>query len=151
MADRPPLQMLISRFAASKYSWLSTVRPDGRCHSTPMWHVWHRGHIYLVTSPTAVKTINIRANPSVVITDPDPKDAIIIEGTAAEVETMDEALRPLFLDKYDWDFATDRDYNTIIEITATKLMAWGGEQGAADTWRWSGDEVLSVADPSASS
>ena len=138
----PTLRALVQRFAESQCSWLSTVRPDGRVHSTPIWHVWYRGRAYVVTVSSAVKTVNIVRNPSVVITHPDPTDSVIIEGWATPAGAMEQQLQPLFKAKYDWDISTDADYDTIIEITPTKLMAWG-EHGQG---RWAGIEVLQIWD-----
>lgn len=136
----PTLQALIQRFAEAQCSWLNTVRPDGRAHSAPIWHVWYRGRAYVVTLSSAVKTGNILNNPGVVITHPDPIDSIIIEGWATSAGAMEQQLQPLFKAKYDWDISTDSDYDTIIEITPTKLIAWG-KYGQG---RWPGAEVLRV-------
>jgi gamma-glutamylcyclotransferase (GGCT)/AIG2-like uncharacterized protein YtfP len=134
------LHALIRRFAASDCSWLSSVRPDGRAHSTPIWHVWYQGRAYIVTLSGAVKTKNILENPSVVIAHPDPLNPLIIEGWATPAASLEPQLQPLFKAKYDWDISTDPDYDTIIEITPTKLMAWGNHGEG----RWTGSEVLQV-------
>ena len=134
------LQVLVQRFAESQCSWLSTARPDGRVHSAPIWHVWYRGRAYIVTLSSAVKTANILNNPSVVITHPDPINPIIIEGWATPAEPMEQQLQPLFKAKYDWDISTDSDYDIIIEITPTRLLAWG-KRGQG---KWPGTEVLGV-------
>lgn len=134
----PVLQALVQRFAESQCSWLSTVRPDGRAHSSPIWHVWYRGRAYITTLSSAVKRANILKNPSVVITHPDPVDPIIIEGWATPAGAMEQHVQPLFKAKYDWDISTDSDYDAIIEITPTKLIAWG-KYGQG---RWRGIDVL---------
>lgn len=134
------LLALVRRFSESEYCWFSSVRPDGRAHSTPIWHVWHRGRVYVVTAPKAVKIANIQANSGVVVSHPDPLNPIIIEGTAALVQPMQAELRPLFKAKFDWDIAADSEYNTIIEVTPTKLLAWG-QYGEG---RWSGEAVQAV-------
>jgi gamma-glutamylcyclotransferase (GGCT)/AIG2-like uncharacterized protein YtfP len=134
------LRALVQRFAEAECSWLSSVRPGGRAHSAPLWHVWHRGRVYVVTLSTAVKTANILEHPGVVITHPDPVDAIIIEGWATLALGLSPQLQPLFAAKYDWDIDNSLNYDTIIEITPTKLLAWG-KYGQG---RWSGAEVLRV-------
>jgi len=53
---------------------------------------------------------------------------------------MRSQLQPLFQEKYNWDLNTDDEYNTIIEITPTKLIAWG-KHGEG---RWPGVEVMQV-------
>ena len=131
---------LVRRFAQSECSWLSSVRPGGRAHSAPIWHVWYRGRAYLVTLSGAVKTANILENPGVVITHPDPVNPVIIEGWATLAVGMEPQLQPLFANKYNWNIDTDVDYDTIIEITPTKLLAWG-QHGEG---RWPGAAVLRV-------
>ncbi len=145
MSD-PTLQAILTRFAAAECSWLSTVRPDGRAHATPIWHVWQAGRAYLVTTERAVKTANIAANPSVVLTHPDPLQVIIIEGTAGLSRDFPGGLRERFQEKYSWDIGADPDYTVLIEITPTKLMAWGDE-GAGRRTRWSGADVMAVSLP----
>ena len=138
------LQTVVQRFAEADCSWLSTVRPDGRPHSAPIWHVWTNGCAFVVTKDSAVKVNNIRHCTRVVLTHPDPHHAIIIDGLAQIVQGKTSLLRPLFKAKYDWDIATDEEYNTVIEITPVKLLAWG-EEGAGQRKRWTGEEVLASA------
>ncbi len=136
------LRTHVQRFAEVECSWLSTVRPDGRAHSAPLWHVWYRGRVYVVTLSSAVKTANILENPGVVITHPDPVEPIIIEGWAILARGMGSRLQHLFQAKYDWDIDRSQDYDTIIEITPVNLLAWGKSgQG-----RWPGVEVMRVWD-----
>lgn len=131
------LSQLIQRFAEADCSWLSSVRPDGRAHSAPIWHAWYGGRAYVVTRGVAVKVANVRHNPSVVITLPDPMNPLIIEGQAAETGEVRPALRPLFQAKYDWDIENSPEYDVILEITPTKVIAWG-QYGEG---RWSGEEI----------
>lgn len=133
------LQAIIEKFAASECSWLGTVRPSGKPHTAPIWHVWHGGRVYVVAQATAVKTRNIQANPFVTITHPDPMDVIIIEGEARLVAGMTAVLQPHFQQKYDWDIATDETYTAVIEITPTKLMAWNADAGQRQIW--TGEEI----------
>src|SRR6187551_1117307 len=37
--------------AATELSWLTTVRPDGRPHSTPLITVWHDEAVHFCTGP----------------------------------------------------------------------------------------------------
>lgn len=125
---------LTARFSEAECSWMSSVRPSGKVHSAPVWHVWHDGCVYVVTQETAVKVRNIAHNPSVVITHQDPIEPIIIEGTAVLVVGMTEELRPYFQQKYEWDIATDDAYQAIVQITPTKIIAW--QQGGKGLFRW---------------
>jgi nitroimidazol reductase NimA-like FMN-containing flavoprotein (pyridoxamine 5'-phosphate oxidase superfamily) len=85
--------------------WLSTVRPDGRPHTMPLWAVWHGGQIYLSTARTSRKAANLAANPACTIAAEESHEAVIIEGTAA-VEEDHDLLSPVwtaYKAKYDWD------------------------------------------------
>ncbi len=134
------LQALINRFAESDCCWISTVRPAGRVHSSPIWHVWYQGRAYIVTLSTAVKTKNIAKNPSVTITHPDPINPIIIEGWATPTPGLQAQLQPLFQSKFNWDISTDSQYDTIIEITPLKMMAWG-KYGEG---KWLGEAIVQI-------
>jgi nitroimidazol reductase NimA-like FMN-containing flavoprotein (pyridoxamine 5'-phosphate oxidase superfamily) len=43
------------RLAAAELSWISTVRPDGRPHVTPLIAVWHDDAIWFTTGPTSAR------------------------------------------------------------------------------------------------
>ena len=43
--------------------WISTIRPEGRPHVTPLPAVWHDMALYLCTGPQEQKAVNLRANP----------------------------------------------------------------------------------------
>jgi len=48
--------------------WLSTVRPDGRPHVTPLIAVWLDGAIHFCTGPAEQKARNLAANPHCTLT-----------------------------------------------------------------------------------
>ena len=48
--------------------WLSTVRPDGRPHVTPLLGVWLSGALHFCTGPTERKAKNLAQNPRCVLT-----------------------------------------------------------------------------------
>jgi hypothetical protein len=48
--------------------WLSTVRPDGRPHVTPLPAVWHGGAPHFCTGPEERKARNLADNPHCVLT-----------------------------------------------------------------------------------
>ncbi|MBX3014893.1 MAG: gamma-glutamylcyclotransferase [Caldilineaceae bacterium] len=136
----PTLRTLVQRLADEPCAWLSSVRPDGRAHSAPIWHVWYQGRAYVVTPSHTVKAINIGENPSVVLTHPDPVNALILEGWATQANALRAALQPRFLQKYQWDLQSAPDYDLVIAITPTKLRAWG----SYGEGRWQGEAVLQV-------
>jgi hypothetical protein len=100
------------RLAGAEVYWLSTVRPDGRPHVTPLLAVWVDGAMHFTTGPTERKAKNLASNPSCVLTTGtnalgDGLD-LVVEGDAVRV-TDDGSLRRIadaFVAKYgtDWRF-----------------------------------------------
>jgi F420H(2)-dependent biliverdin reductase len=125
----PELARLWQRLAEAEACWFATVRPDGRAHNAPIWHVCHAQEIYVVTQPGSVRARNVAHNPSVSIALPDPKDVLIVEGQARFAPEAGAALRPLFREKYGWDIGHETSYTTILAVTPRKMMAWGGTAG----------------------
>lgn len=131
----PTLSTLLEKFAEADCCWFGSVRPDGRAHLAPIWHVWHDGRAYVVTPSQSVRARNVTHNPSVSLALPDPMNVFIIEGTAAPANQMEAVLQPLFKAKYDWDISTDAEYDLVLAVTPVKLMAWGSH--GEGRWRWS--------------
>ena len=131
------LTNLLDNFASAPACWFSSVRPNGRVHLAPIWHVWHEDAAYVVTQQSTVRARNLRHNASVSLALPDPMNALVIEGWAAEMPSAASVLRPHFQAKYNWDIANDAGYNCIICITPTKLLAWGDH--GEGRWRFDQD------------
>ncbi len=53
---------------AAEVFWLSSVRPDGRPHVTPLLAIWRDGALFFCTGPGERKAANLGANPSCVLT-----------------------------------------------------------------------------------
>ena len=123
--DDPALARLFELFGAADCCWFASTRPDGRAHLAPIWHVVHAGRVYAVTQSSAVRAANISQQPHVSLALPDPMNVLVIEGVARPAPERREELRPLFQAKFNWDIATDADYDTVIEVTPRKVMAWG--------------------------
>ena len=74
---------------AAQVFWLSTVRPDGRPHVTPLLAVWHEDAMYFCTGADERKAKNLEQNPHCILTTGqnalDGLD-VVVEGHAAEVE-----------------------------------------------------------------
>ncbi|MEU0739183.1 pyridoxamine 5'-phosphate oxidase family protein [Streptomyces sp. NPDC006134] len=78
--------------------WLSTVRPDGRPHVTPLPAVWSDGALHFCTGPEERKARNLAHNPQVVLTTGvstwNEGYDVVVEGEAVRV-TDDGRLRLL--------------------------------------------------------
>jgi PPOX class probable F420-dependent enzyme len=94
-----------ARLHRNLMAWLTTVRPDGRPDSVPVWFLMRDDETILVYSqPKKIKLRNISENPSVTlgldVTDIG-RDIIRIDGTAQHVEDVPPADRqPLYVAKY---------------------------------------------------
>lgn len=58
----------VATLSTAELSWISTVRPDGRPHVTPLITVWHDGAVHFCTGPAERKARNLAANDAVVLT-----------------------------------------------------------------------------------
>ena len=57
-----------AELASAEVYWLSTVRPDGRPHVTPLLGIWLEGGFYFCTGPEERKAKNLFANCQCVVT-----------------------------------------------------------------------------------
>jgi hypothetical protein len=78
--------------------WISTVRPDGRPHVTPLLAVWRDGALHICTGPTERKAKNLAENDRCILTTGCNRDDegldIVVEGRARRVDD-DDRLRAL--------------------------------------------------------
>ena len=109
------------RLQNQKNMWVSTVRPDGRPHLTPIWFAVYEEKWYFVTSPQAVKARNLQQNPRVALALEDGSDPLVVEGVARPVAASPEVIR-LFKEKFDWDITTDSQYSAVFEVEVTKRV-----------------------------
>lgn len=100
------------RLVGAELYWLSTVRPGGRPHVTPLIAVWVDGALHFCTGRGERKARNLAHNPHCVLTTGTPTLFegldVMVEGDAVRVRG-DDALRPVadaFERKYgsDWHF-----------------------------------------------
>ncbi len=65
--------------------WISTVRPDGRPHVTPLLAVRQDDTMYFCTGPEERKAKNLRRNPHCILTTGQNGLDVVVEGHAVEV------------------------------------------------------------------
>jgi nitroimidazol reductase NimA-like FMN-containing flavoprotein (pyridoxamine 5'-phosphate oxidase superfamily) len=84
--------------AEAELFWLTTVRPDGRPHVTPLVAVWDGGALYFCTGGTEQKARNLTTNPHVILTTGcnrwDGGLDVVVAGDAVRV-TDEDLLRRL--------------------------------------------------------
>ncbi|MFC8127179.1 pyridoxamine 5'-phosphate oxidase family protein [Streptomyces sp. NPDC057302] len=77
------------RLEDAEVFWITTVRPDGRLHVTPLIAAWHDGALYFSTGPGEQKAKNLAGDAHCVLTTGHNTLSegldIVIEGTAERV------------------------------------------------------------------
>jgi nitroimidazol reductase NimA-like FMN-containing flavoprotein (pyridoxamine 5'-phosphate oxidase superfamily) len=125
---------------AAELFWITTVRRDGRPHTTPLVAVWLDDAIYFCTGPSEQKAVNLTHNPYVVLTtgcnDWEHGTDIVVEGTAVRV-TGDPKLRRLAsawgrkwdgrwrYEVGDGGFEHEHGRALVFEVQPTKVFAFG--------------------------
>ncbi|WP_327255784.1 pyridoxamine 5'-phosphate oxidase family protein [Streptomyces sp. NBC_01244] len=88
-ATATPWAEAVSRLEEAEIFWLTTVRPDGRPHVTPLLAVWTDGALHFTTGERERKRLNLAANPNVVLTTGTNAYAdgcdLVVEGAAVRV------------------------------------------------------------------
>jgi uncharacterized pyridoxamine 5'-phosphate oxidase family protein len=111
-ATPTPWAVAHDRLTEAKVFWLSTVRPDGRPHVTPLIAIWLDGALYFCTGPEERKAKNLAENPHCILTTGcnsyDEGFDIVVEGEARRL-TDEDILRRVaaaYEAKYgsDWHF-----------------------------------------------
>jgi hypothetical protein len=68
---------------------------------------------------------NIHQNPNVVVTLEDGAHPVICEGTARHVSSpLPDLIRAAFMEKYEWDLATETQYHYVVMVTPLKWLIW---------------------------
>ncbi|AZQ34303.1 pyridoxamine 5'-phosphate oxidase family protein [Streptomyces cyaneochromogenes] len=138
--------------AGAELFWISTVRPDGRPHVTPLPAVWSQGALHFCTGPQERKARNLALNPHVVLTTGtntwDKGYDLVVEGEAVRV-TDDGRLRELAAEweaKYGsfWHFEVDNGrfrhgpgHAYVFSVAPGTVFGFGkGEPFSQTRWRF---------------
>jgi Pyridoxamine 5'-phosphate oxidase len=100
-----PWKWAEQRLAKARTYWVSTVRPDQRPHTMPIWGHWMDGKFWFSSGRETRKVRNLATNPNVVITAEVGKDDVVIEGVAQEITAMPQLKQfcAAYNKKYKWD------------------------------------------------
>ena len=146
----PPTSWAAARdvLDAAEIFWISTVRPDGRPHVTPLMAVMLDDELYFCTGPTEQKARNLETNPHVAMTTgassmSDGLD-LVVEGDAVRVTDVPvlSAAAERYRSKYGWTFeARDGSLHSddggeayLFRVDARKGFAFGkGEERFSQT------------------
>ncbi|MEU8180845.1 pyridoxamine 5'-phosphate oxidase family protein [Micromonospora sp. NPDC049047] len=106
VATLKPWSQALACLRSVQKCWLSTVRPDGRPHATPVMPVLVDETPCVASRPSSRKSRNLARNPSCVITASGGDLDLVVNGTARPI-TGETALREVaaaFATKYGWPF-----------------------------------------------
>ncbi len=88
-ATATPWREVERQLAAAEIFWISTVRPDGRPHVTPLIAMWMDDAFFVCSGPTERKVRNLAQNSACVLTTGagaiDSGRDIVVEGFAERV------------------------------------------------------------------
>lgn len=124
---REPTKAVTERLERERNVWMATVRKDGRPHLVPVWFVWHEGAFFIGMTVKSVKAQNLRRSPLVSLSLENGDDAVICEGEVEIVGEFSAEVQQKFQQKYDWNIATDTDYQFLVQVSPVKWLIWGDE------------------------
>lgn len=132
--------------------WISTVRPDGRPHVTPLPAVWQDDTLYFCTGAAEQKGINLARNSNCVLTTGNNvwKSGldVVVEGKAGQVteEALLRRLADAWESKYhgDWHFDVangafhhEAGEALVFEVIPAKILAFAKGEFAQTRFRFS--------------
>lgn len=92
-AQATPWASALAVVGAAEVFWLSTVRPDGRPHVTPLLAAWSLGGLCFTTGDRERKALNLEHNPHCLLTTGTNALTgvdVVIEGVASRVNERSE-------------------------------------------------------------
>ncbi len=136
----------------SEIYWISTVRPDGRPHVTPLIAVWLDDALYFCTGPTEQKARNLETNPRLALTTGCNRIGagldVVVEGEAVRVrdDAKLQRIADTYVSKYgrDWRFtvrngAFEHDAGTALVFEVSPRSVFGfrkGDEFGQTSWRF---------------
>ncbi|HEV2235544.1 MAG TPA: pyridoxamine 5'-phosphate oxidase family protein [Ktedonobacterales bacterium] len=100
----PAQARIDARLRQETAAYFTTVRPDGRPHTVPVWFLWDGATILIFSQPGDVKVRNLRQNPGVTLALDNfgaSSQPVVVEGTAALVDAAAiAAMLPAYTTKY---------------------------------------------------
>ena len=132
-----PWSHAVERLERARYYWLSTTRPNGRPHATPVWGVWVEEALYFDGLPTTQWGRNLAANPAISVHLDNGADVVILEGMVEDLNT-DPALGSRIAGAWDAKYGRltpDPARRGILRLRPSAARAWSSES-LEDGTRW---------------
>jgi nitroimidazol reductase NimA-like FMN-containing flavoprotein (pyridoxamine 5'-phosphate oxidase superfamily) len=133
----------VPRKAAALVTWervcrVATVNAEGVPHVVPVCHIFHEGRIYFGSGKDATKVKNLEANPRATVTVDSYSDewsslrGVMVQGTTRVIgrggrfRTLRARLYRKY-PQYPGEAALGESDSVIVEVTPTRVFAWGLE------------------------
>jgi len=136
---------VVNRLTTAEGYWISTVMPDSRPHTVPVWGILFEGELCLETgSPATVKNRNLKSNRNVVVHLDGVDDAIIVRGVAEQIpedpafrRRLAAAMKAKYGGEYpEYEPEPDRwDLGSAWRIAPESVLAWRA-MPTATRWRF---------------
>lgn len=129
------------RLLTSPEYWLATVRSDGRPHVMPVWAVWMDQALWFSSANGSAKTRNLAADPRCSVATADPKQPVVLEGTATLIAEERDLHRLLDAEnaKYGTDYSIemlDPAHNSAFMIRPVRVVGLDTADFTGSPTRW---------------
>ena len=129
------------RLVSSRNYWISTVWPDGRPHTMPVWGMWHDDAFWFSSSRPSRKSKNLVANPRCVVTTEDALNPVVVEGTARLLIDPRDLATLLALEnaKYQTDYKIESlapDVNSCFRVAPKWVFGLAHDDFTGSPTRW---------------
>jgi PPOX class probable F420-dependent enzyme len=81
------------RLTTSRNYWVTSLWPDGRPHSMPVWGIWDGEAVWFSSGRRSRKARNLAADPRCVVTTEDANEPVVVEGHADVTDDRDAIAR----------------------------------------------------------
>jgi hypothetical protein len=152
-AQATPWPDAVTHLKQAGLFWVSTVRPDGRPHVTPVVAVWTDGALYFTSGPSEQKSRNLTANRHCAVTTGcntwNEGLDLVLHGDAVVVHDLPLLRRvaDAFLAKYgsDWAFEVGEDgtfrgpgVSVVYQLVPVQGLGFGKDPFSHTRWDFDG-------------
>ena len=138
-ASDPVHARALERLASEQVGWFGTIGRDGFPHAVPIWFLWRRDRILIMSEPQTAKVRNLRENDRALFhleAGDDGEQLLVLRGHAMISPEPSTAWLDRIADEYgakydEWMLRLDLTtqtmaarYSAMIEFTPVKLIAW---------------------------
>ena len=136
-----PWSWAVDRLGRSHDYWVTSVWPDGRPHTMPVWGVWLDDALWFSSSVGSRKARNLTGDPRCTVATDDAQEPVVVEGRAAIVRDLPtiehflEHSNAKYETSYEVDFL-DPDTNATIRVTPARAIGLVEADFTASPTRW---------------